>query len=63
MKDVLRPYVPEYKGYVTCQDGDGILLKIQCSLTIVYCIVCSVNGSVVKFVINSVLKIIKMCVC
>lgn len=26
MKDVLRPYVPEYKGQVTCEDSDGILL-------------------------------------
>ena len=25
MKDVLRPYVPEYKGHVTCEDGDCIL--------------------------------------
>ncbi|XP_075233359.1 inositol-trisphosphate 3-kinase B-like isoform X1 [Lycorma delicatula] len=23
MKDVLRPYVPEYKGHLTCEDGDG----------------------------------------
>nr|CAD7435245.1 unnamed protein product [Timema monikensis] len=22
MKDVLRPYVPEYKGHVTCEDGE-----------------------------------------
>jgi hypothetical protein len=30
MKDVLRPYVPEYKGHVTCEDGDCILdLKKQ----------------------------------
>lgn len=27
MKDVLRPYVPEYKGQVTCDDSDCILLK------------------------------------
>jgi hypothetical protein len=26
MKDVLRPYVPEYKGHVTCEDGDCILI-------------------------------------
>jgi hypothetical protein len=26
MKDVLRPYVPEYKGHVTCEDGDCILV-------------------------------------
>ncbi|KAG8226973.1 hypothetical protein J437_LFUL016595 [Ladona fulva] len=25
MKDVLRPYVPEYKGHVTCEDGDDLL--------------------------------------
>ncbi|XP_046382454.1 inositol-trisphosphate 3-kinase A isoform X1 [Ischnura elegans] len=25
MKDVLRPYVPEYKGHVTCEDGDEYL--------------------------------------
>lgn len=23
MKDVLRPYVPEYKGHLTCEDSDG----------------------------------------
>lgn len=28
MKDVLRPYVPEYKGQVTCEDSDGILLNV-----------------------------------
>lgn len=25
MKDILRPYVPEYKGQVTCEDGERIL--------------------------------------
>ncbi|XP_067011735.2 inositol-trisphosphate 3-kinase B isoform X5 [Anabrus simplex] len=29
MKDVLRPYVPEYKGSVTCEDGDCILTTPQ----------------------------------
>lgn len=29
MKDVLRPYVPEYKGYITCQDGDVTYLQLQ----------------------------------
>nr|CAD7201153.1 unnamed protein product [Timema douglasi] len=28
MKDVLRPYVPEYKGHVTCEDGECILYKV-----------------------------------
>ncbi|PSN57841.1 Inositol-trisphosphate 3-kinase B [Blattella germanica] len=27
MKDVLRPYVPEYKGHVTCEDGDSLQLQ------------------------------------
>uniref|UniRef100_A0A0A9WWQ4 Kinase n=1 Tax=Lygus hesperus TaxID=30085 RepID=A0A0A9WWQ4_LYGHE len=26
MSDILRPYVPEYKGHVTCEDGDGTKL-------------------------------------
>lgn len=26
MKDILRPFVPEYKGQVTCEDGERILL-------------------------------------
>lgn len=25
MKDILRPLVPEYKGQVTCDDGERIL--------------------------------------
>nr|CAD7453789.1 unnamed protein product [Timema tahoe] len=29
MKDVLRPYVPEYKGHVTCEDGESIYLQLQ----------------------------------
>jgi len=29
MKDVLRPYVPEYKGHVTCEDGDSMYLQLQ----------------------------------
>ncbi|KAL1131735.1 hypothetical protein AAG570_011348, partial [Ranatra chinensis] len=32
MKDVLRPYVPEYKGHVTCEDGDvcsAMYLQLQ----------------------------------
>lgn len=29
MKDVLRPYVPEYKGQVTCEDSDAIYLQLQ----------------------------------
>ncbi|XP_026730771.1 inositol-trisphosphate 3-kinase B isoform X2 [Trichoplusia ni] len=28
MKDVLRPYVPEYKGQVTCEDGE-LYLQLQ----------------------------------
>nr|XP_018897472.1 PREDICTED: uncharacterized protein LOC109030789 isoform X2 [Bemisia tabaci] len=28
MKDVLRPYVPEYKGHITCDDGD-LYLQLQ----------------------------------
>lgn len=28
MKDVLRPYVPEYKGHITCDDGD-VYLQLQ----------------------------------
>ncbi|XP_046981922.1 inositol-trisphosphate 3-kinase B isoform X2 [Schistocerca americana] len=28
MNDVLRPYVPEYKGHVTCEDGD-LYLQLQ----------------------------------
>lgn len=27
MRDVLRPYVPEYKGQVTSDDGECILFK------------------------------------
>ncbi|XP_014239637.2 inositol-trisphosphate 3-kinase B isoform X2 [Cimex lectularius] len=29
MKDILRPYVPEYKGHVTCDDGDGSSMYLQ----------------------------------
>ncbi|KDR18794.1 hypothetical protein L798_06475, partial [Zootermopsis nevadensis] len=29
MKDVLRPYVPEYKGHVNCEDGDSVYLQLQ----------------------------------
>ncbi|KAL0280966.1 UNVERIFIED_CONTAM: hypothetical protein PYX00_002107 [Menopon gallinae] len=29
MKDVLRPYVPEYKGQVKCEDGDSVYLQLQ----------------------------------
>ncbi|BES93066.1 inositol-trisphosphate 3-kinase [Nesidiocoris tenuis] len=29
MKDILRPYVPEYKGHVTCEDGDGSSMYLQ----------------------------------
>ncbi|CAH0768040.1 unnamed protein product [Bemisia tabaci] len=29
MKDVLRPYVPEYKGHITCDDGDSVYLQLQ----------------------------------
>lgn len=29
MKDILRPYVPEYKGHVTCEDGDGTSMYLQ----------------------------------
>ena len=29
MKDVLRPFVPEYKGQVTCEDGERILYQIK----------------------------------
>lgn len=28
MKDILRPFVPEYKGQVTCEDGESILFRI-----------------------------------
>ena len=35
MKDVLRPYVPEYKGHVTCEDGDCILSNTEFSKTAV----------------------------
>lgn len=28
MKDVLRPFVPEYKGQVTCEDGERILFEL-----------------------------------
>lgn len=28
MQDVLRPYVPEYKGQVTSEDGERILYLI-----------------------------------
>lgn len=27
MQDVLRPYVPEYKGQVNSEDGERILLQ------------------------------------
>lgn len=27
MKDVLKPYVPEYKGHLTTDDGDRILCE------------------------------------
>lgn len=27
MKDALRPFVPEYKGYITTDDGERILWK------------------------------------
>ncbi|KAF6205774.1 hypothetical protein GE061_019947 [Apolygus lucorum] len=29
MSDILRPYVPEYKGHVTCEDGDGSSMYLQ----------------------------------
>lgn len=29
MQDVLRPYVPEYKGQVTSEDGERILFSIE----------------------------------
>ncbi|KAG8297428.1 hypothetical protein J6590_036217 [Homalodisca vitripennis] len=29
MKDVLRPYVPEYKGHITCEDGEASYLQLQ----------------------------------
>lgn len=29
MQDVLRPYVPEYKGQVTSEDGERILSLIK----------------------------------
>ena len=36
MKDVLRPYVPEYKGHVTCEDGDCILAIKAEQTTVLY---------------------------
>jgi len=36
MKDVLRPYVPEYKGHVTCEDGDCILALKAEQTTVFY---------------------------
>jgi hypothetical protein len=29
MNDVMRPYVPEYRGQVISDDGDCILFKIK----------------------------------
>uniref|UniRef100_A0A1B6C943 Kinase n=2 Tax=Clastoptera arizonana TaxID=38151 RepID=A0A1B6C943_9HEMI len=29
MKDVLRPYVPEYKGHITCEDSETTYLQLQ----------------------------------
>jgi hypothetical protein len=29
MKDILRPFVPEYKGHLTTDDGDRILYDIN----------------------------------
>lgn len=29
MRDVLRPYVPEYKGQVTSEDGESVYLQLQ----------------------------------
>ena len=36
MKDVLRPYVPEYKGHVTCEEGDCILAITAKQTTLFY---------------------------
>lgn len=32
MKDVLKPYVPEYKGHLTTDDGDCILCEERYSI-------------------------------
>lgn len=29
MKDILRPYIPEYKGLVTSDDGDCCYIQLQ----------------------------------
>nr|XP_014289179.1 inositol-trisphosphate 3-kinase B [Halyomorpha halys] len=36
MKDILRPYVPEYKGHVTCEDGDEYVFLDNATGTSMY---------------------------
>lgn len=33
MKDLLKPYVPEYKGHLTTDDGDRILCEKRYRVT------------------------------